>query len=88
MIFVGGLFLFSDDLRAEGRCETMAERNLNVCEKNTEFWKRLYINQSFYTNRSIQETLDLGWELLSILPRTELKRIKDDMLDTFLKPAE
>ncbi|OFN30949.1 hypothetical protein HMPREF2600_11210 [Neisseria sp. HMSC077D05] len=43
MIFVGGLFLFSDDLRAEGRCETMAERNLNVCEKNTEFWKRLHL---------------------------------------------
>ena len=59
--------------------------------KYIEFTNRFeeeYINQGFYTNRSIQETLDLGWELLSILPRTELKRIKDDMLDTFLKPAE
>lgn len=43
-----------------------------------------YINQGYYTNRSIFETLDLGWELLSILPRTELKRIKDDMLDEYL----
>ncbi|MGX7715207.1 ATP synthase beta subunit C-terminal domain-containing protein, partial [Enterococcus faecium] len=38
----------------------------------------------FDTNRSIEETLDLGWELLSMLPRTELKRIKDDMLDKYL----
>lgn len=43
-----------------------------------------YINQGYYTNRSIFETLDLGWELLSMLPRTELKRIKDDMLDEYL----
>lgn len=52
-----------------------------------EFTKRFeeeYINQGFQTNRSIEETLDLGWELLSILPRTELKRIKDDMLDQYL----
>lgn len=46
-----------------------------------------YINQGFYTNRSIEATLDLGWELLSILPRTELKRIKDEMLDAFMKPS-
>ena len=63
----------------------------DVDRKYIEFTNRFeeeYINQGFYTNRSIQETLDLGWELLSILPRTELKRIKDDMLDTFLKPVE
>ncbi|GCF92221.1 V-type ATP synthase beta chain [Enterococcus florum] len=43
-----------------------------------------YVNQGFYTNRSVFETLDLGWELLAMLPRTELKRIKDDMLDEYL----
>ncbi|MBK0348111.1 V-type ATP synthase subunit B [Aerococcaceae bacterium zg-ZJ1578] len=43
-----------------------------------------YINQGFDNNRSIYETLDLGWELLSILPRTELKRIKDEMIDEYL----
>ncbi|MCA5012515.1 MULTISPECIES: V-type ATP synthase subunit B [unclassified Enterococcus] len=47
-----------------------------------------YVNQGFYTNRSISETLDLGWELLSMLPRTELKRIKDDMLDEYLTEGE
>ena len=35
-------------------------------------------------NRSIQETLDLGWELLSILPRGELKRIKPEYIDKYL----
>ena len=35
-------------------------------------------------NRSIQETLDLGWELLSILPRSELKRIKPELIDKYL----
>lgn len=50
----------------------------------TKHFEEEYINQGFQTNRSIEETLDLGWELLSILPRTELKRIKDDMLDQYL----
>ena len=41
-----------------------------------------------YTNRTIQETLDLGWKLLGILPRTELKRIRDAYLDKYYHPAE
>jgi len=53
----------------------------------TEFEEK-YVNQGFYTNRTIEDTLDLGWELLSILPRTELKRIKDDMLDEYLPKGE
>ncbi|MCL2569618.1 MAG: V-type ATP synthase subunit B [Firmicutes bacterium] len=47
-----------------------------------EFEKR-FINQGFYMNRTIEETLNLGWELLMILPRTELKRIKKVHLDEF-----
>lgn len=46
-----------------------------------------YVNQGFYTNRTIEETLDLGWKLLKLLPREELKRIKDDILDKYLGPA-
>ncbi len=48
-----------------------------------EFEKR-YINQSFTVNRSIEETLDLGWELLALLPRGELKRIKEKFIDKYL----
>lgn len=48
-----------------------------------EFEKR-YVSQGYDTNRTIAETLDLGWDLLKILPRSELKRIRDDMLDKYL----
>lgn len=47
-----------------------------------EFEKR-YINQGFYENRSIEETLQIGWELLTILPRSEMKRIKDKYLEEY-----
>ena len=49
----------------------------------TEFEKR-YVSQGYQTDRSIEETLDIGWELLSLLPRSELKRIRDDYLDRYL----
>ena len=48
-----------------------------------EFEKR-YVSQGTDENRSIFETLDLGWELLSILPRSELKRIKPEYIDKYL----
>ena len=48
-----------------------------------EFEKR-YVSQGYYENRSIEETLDLGWELLSILPVTELKRIREDLIEKYL----
>ena len=48
-----------------------------------EFEKR-YVSQGFDTDRSITETLDAGWELLRLLPREELKRIKGDMVDKYL----
>ncbi len=47
-----------------------------------EFEKR-YINQGFYEDRTIEQTLDLGWELLKILPRSEMKRIKPAILDKY-----
>ena len=48
-----------------------------------EFEKR-YVSQGFTVNRSIEETLDLGWELLRILPRSELKRIKEQYIEKYL----
>lgn len=42
-----------------------------------------YISQGSETDRSIEETLDIGWKLLSILPRSELKRISDEYLDKY-----
>ena len=52
-----------------------------------EFEKR-YVAQGTDENRSIEQTLDLGWELLSLLPRSELKRIKPEYIDKYLKKEE
>ena len=48
-----------------------------------EFEKR-YVSQGNDLNRSIEETLDLGWELLSILPTSELKRVKVEHIEKYL----
>lgn len=52
-----------------------------------EFEKK-YVSQGFNANRSINETLDIGWELLRLLPRNELKRIKDKFLDMYYDKSE
>ena len=51
-------------------------------------FEKEYVSQGYQTNRSIEETLDIGWKLLSMLPRSELKRIRDDMLDQYLPKKE
>lgn len=48
-----------------------------------EAFEKEYISQGYSTNRNIEETLSIGWKLLSMLPRTELKRIKDEYLDMY-----
>ncbi len=52
-----------------------------------EFEKR-YVSQGPDENRSIFETLDLGWDLLSILPKGELKRIKPELIEKYLPKKE
>ena len=47
-----------------------------------------YVSQGFTTNRTIEETLNLGWKLLTILPKSELKRIRDEYLEKYLNKAE
>lgn len=47
-----------------------------------------YVSQGFNTNRSINDTLDIGWELLRLIPRNELKRIKDKFLDKYYDKSE
>ncbi len=46
-------------------------------------FERQYVSQGYDTDRSIDETLNIGWHLLSMLPRGELKRISDSMLDEY-----
>lgn len=53
-----------------------------------EEFERKYVSQGYNTNRDIEETLEIGWKLLSILPRSELKRIKDAFLDEYYDKAK
>lgn len=52
-----------------------------------EFEER-YVKQAEDENRSIEETLNIGWELLSLIPRGELKRIRDEYLEKYLPETE
>ncbi|MDR2649252.1 MAG: V-type ATP synthase subunit B [Clostridiales bacterium] len=45
-----------------------------------------FINQSRYENRNMAETIQLGWEILGLLPRSELDRVKTELLDEYYKP--
>ncbi len=56
--------------------------------KFADAFEKEYVAQGYNTNRSIEETLDLGWKLLAMLPRSEHKRIRDDMLDKYLPKGE
>ena len=56
--------------------------------KFADEFERRYVSQGTDENRSIFETLDLGWDLLSILPKTELKRIKPEMIEKYLPKKE
>jgi len=52
--------------------------------KFADAFEAQYVSQGYENNRTIEETLNIGWELLRILPRTELKRIKDKYIEKYL----
>lgn len=52
--------------------------------KFADEFEKQYVSQGYETNRTIEETLQTGWNLLTILPRSELKRIRDEYLDKYL----
>ncbi|MGI6525958.1 MAG: V-type ATP synthase subunit B [Caldicoprobacterales bacterium] len=56
--------------------------------KFADEFEQKYVSQGYEMNRSIEETLDLGWDLLRILPRSELKRIQDVYLDEYYEMRE
>ena len=56
--------------------------------KFADEFEKEYVSQGNETNRSIEETLDLGWKLLKILPKTELKRISLEYIDKYLPKDE
>ena len=54
-----------------------------IYAKFADRFEREYVSQGYECDRSIEETLDLGWELLRMLPRSELRRISDKLLDKY-----
>lgn len=56
--------------------------------KFAEAFENEYVSQGFTLNRTIEETLNLGWKLLRILPKSELKRIRDEYLEKYLSSGE
>ena len=56
--------------------------------KFADNFEKEYISQGYQTNRSIEETLDLGWKLLSILPKSELKRISSELIEKYMSRKE
>ena len=53
-----------------------------------EEFERKYISQGEFENRSLEQTLDLGWQMLGILPRSELHRIPDELASKYLHKTE
>lgn len=53
--------------------------------KFAEAFEKEYVSQGFGAERGIEETLELGWKLLRILPKSELKRIKTEYIEKYLK---
>jgi len=51
--------------------------------KFADEFENKYVSQGYEKDRSIEETLDVGWELLRTMPRSELKRVHDEYLDEF-----
>lgn len=82
---------YAQGLEAKELAVILGESALSKADKAfakfAEAFDAEYVNQGYYTNRSIFDTLNLGWKLLNIIPRSELKRIKDAYLDKYLGDA-
>jgi len=55
--------------------------------KFADNFEQQYVSQGYETDRTIVETMELGWELMSILPRAELKRIRDEYIDKYSRQS-
>lgn len=59
-----------------------------IYAKFADEFERKYVSQGFENNRSIEETLNIGWELLKMLPRSELRRIREEHLTKYYDTQE
>lgn len=79
---------YTAGIQARELATILGETALSEADKSfsefAEAFDERYVNQGFQRNRTITETLDLGWELLEIIPRRELKRIRFEFLEKYL----
>jgi len=72
---------------AKALASVIGEEELSPTDKEYikfgEQFERRFLNQAFTENRTIEETLELGWELLRLLPRTELDRLDETLIQEF-----
>ena len=77
---------------ARALASVIGEEELSPIDKKYiqfgKLFESRFVNQGFTENRSIEQSLDLGWELLSTLPRAELDRVDDALLDVYYKGQE
>ncbi|KXL52405.1 V-type sodium ATPase subunit B [Anaerotignum neopropionicum] len=59
-----------------------------IYAKFADEFEKTYVSQGFRTDRTIEQTLETGWNLLRMLPKSELKRIRDEYLEKYLADGE
>ena len=59
-----------------------------IYAKFADEFEKKYVSQGFRTDRTIEQTLETGWSLLRMLPKSELKRIRDEYLEKYLNSGE
>lgn len=83
---------YSRGLKARDLARIVGEMGLSDRERMylrfADVFERRFVNQGEYENRTIEETLDLAWEVLSILPEDELVRVKDEILKKYYYRAK
>jgi len=76
---------------ARSLASVIGEEELSKTDKQYlrfgEAFEREFIGQGLREERSLDDTLDRGWQLLSMLPREELSRVSDELLDKYYKPV-
>lgn len=79
-------------IEARSLASVIGEEELSPTDKKFikfgKLFETFFINQGFNVNRSIDESLDLGWQLLSTLPKEELDRVDSEMLDKYYHPSD
>ena len=83
---------YSDGKAAKELSIVLGESALSDIDKEfarfADLFEKEYVNQGFDTNRTIEETLDIGWKLLATLPKQELSRIKEEFIEAYLPTGE